>query len=118
MTEASEADRADHALKAKHRAMWALGDYPAVASQIIPELGSELVGECGVGKGDRVLDVAAGSGNAAVPAALRGAEVVASDLTRSSWRSDARPPRRAAPGWTGGRRTRRPCRSRTASSTR
>ncbi|GAA2812661.1 class I SAM-dependent methyltransferase [Kitasatospora aburaviensis] len=81
MTEASEADRADHALKAKHRAMWALGDYPAVASQIIPELGSELVGECGVGKGDRVLDVAAGSGNAAVPAALRGAEVVASDLT-------------------------------------
>ena len=35
----------------------------------------------GVGRGDRVLDVAAGTGNAAVPAALAGAEVVASDLT-------------------------------------
>jgi SAM-dependent methyltransferase len=31
--------------------------------------------------GDRVLDVAAGTGNAAIPAALTGADVVASDLT-------------------------------------
>jgi len=31
--------------------------------------------------GERVLDVAAGSGNAAIPAALRGARVVATDLT-------------------------------------
>jgi ubiquinone/menaquinone biosynthesis C-methylase UbiE len=31
--------------------------------------------------GNRVLDVAAGSGNAAIPAALAGAQVVASDLT-------------------------------------
>ena len=34
---------ADRALKAKHRAMWALGDYPAVAIDVIPELGPELV---------------------------------------------------------------------------
>jgi SAM-dependent methyltransferase len=34
-----------------------------------------------VSGGDRVLDVAAGSGNAAIPAALAGASVVASDLT-------------------------------------
>ncbi|MEE2032940.1 class I SAM-dependent methyltransferase [Rhodococcus chondri] len=72
---------ADRALKTKHRAMWALGDYPAVATEIIPELGTALVAECGVRPGDRVLDVAAGSGNAAIPAALAGATVTASDLT-------------------------------------
>jgi SAM-dependent methyltransferase len=71
----------DRALKARHRAMWALGDYPAVAIDVIPELGPELVAASGVRAGDRVLDVAAGTGNAAVPAALTGAHVVASDLT-------------------------------------
>ena len=81
MTEASEAAQADRTLKAQHRAMWALGDYPSVASHVIPELGSVLVEECGVRRGDRVLDIAAGSGNAAIPAALAGADVVASDLT-------------------------------------
>ena len=78
MTDPVEADRA---LKARHRAMWALGDYAAVANEIIPELGSILVEACGVRRGDRVLDVAAGSGNAAIPAALAGASVVACDLT-------------------------------------
>jgi SAM-dependent methyltransferase len=72
---------ADRALKARHRAMWALGDYPGVAADLIPELGPVLVAASGVGPGDRVLDVAAGTGNAAVPAALAGARVVASDLT-------------------------------------
>ena len=72
---------ADRALKQRHRAMWALGDYPAVAAQLIPDLGATLVQACGIGPGDRVLDVAAGSGNAAIPAALAGASVVACDLT-------------------------------------
>jgi ubiquinone/menaquinone biosynthesis C-methylase UbiE len=72
---------ADRALKAKHRALWASGDYPAVAAELIPELGPELVRACGVKPGDRVLDVAAGSGNAAIPAAVAGAIVTASDLT-------------------------------------
>ena len=72
---------ADRALKARHRTMWALGDYPAVAADVIPELGPELVAASQVRPGDRVLDVAAGTGNAAVPAALTGARVVASDLT-------------------------------------
>jgi ubiquinone/menaquinone biosynthesis C-methylase UbiE len=76
-----EAVDADRALKAKHRAMWALGDYPSVASEIIPDLGAVLVDACGVQPGQRVLDVAAGSGNAAIPAALTGASVVACDLT-------------------------------------
>jgi ubiquinone/menaquinone biosynthesis C-methylase UbiE len=72
---------ADRTVKTRHRAMWALGDYPAVAVDVIPDLGPILVAATGVGRGDRVLDVAAGTGNAAVPAALAGADVVASDLT-------------------------------------
>jgi SAM-dependent methyltransferase len=71
---------ADRALKAKHRAMWASGDYPTLASELIWSLGSTLVDATGVHPGDRVLDIAAGSGNAAIPAALRGGTVVASDL--------------------------------------
>jgi len=43
----------DAALKARHRAMWALGDYPDVAMRIIPELGSALVEVCEVRAGDR-----------------------------------------------------------------
>jgi SAM-dependent methyltransferase len=72
---------ADAALKARHRTMWALGDYPALSSDLISDLGAILVQACEVRPGDRVLDVAAGSGNAAIPAALAGANVVASDLT-------------------------------------
>lgn len=72
---------ADRALKSKHRQVWALGDYPAVAAEVIPQLGRRLVEAVHAGPGQRVLDVAAGSGNAALPAALAGADVVASDLT-------------------------------------
>ena len=74
-------DNPDATLKAKHRAMWALGDYATVAAEVIPNLGAVLVDACGVRAGQRVLDVAAGSGNAAIPAALTGADVVAADLT-------------------------------------
>ena len=49
MTEQPRRRSADRALKAKHRAMWALGDYPAVATEIIPDLGAVLVEACGVG---------------------------------------------------------------------
>jgi ubiquinone/menaquinone biosynthesis C-methylase UbiE len=72
---------ADRALKEKHRAMWAQGDYPALANELIPDLGAILVEACGIKSRQRVLDVGAGSGNAAIPAAMMGAEVVASDLT-------------------------------------
>lgn len=72
---------ADRALKERHRAMWALGDYPTLAAELVASLGEALVQACRVCPGQRVLDVAAGSGNAAIPAALAGAEVVACDLT-------------------------------------
>ncbi|MDL9937710.1 class I SAM-dependent methyltransferase [Gordonia sp. ABSL1-1] len=60
--------------------MWAAGDYPAVADVIAP-LGRRLVDALTLGTADRVLDIAAGAGNAAIPAARTGARVVATDLT-------------------------------------
>lgn len=81
MTATMPAAHDDRALKARHRAMWAMGDYPAVAAATIPALGARLVEVAGVRAQDRVLDVAAGAGNVAIPAAVAGADVIACDLT-------------------------------------
>jgi len=80
MSDTIDEVQADRALKAKHRSVWASGDYHSV-SEVIADLGPVLVQACKVRSGDRVLDVAAGSGNASLPAAAEGAQVVASDLT-------------------------------------
>jgi SAM-dependent methyltransferase len=72
---------ADRALKERHRRMWASGDYPAMARDFLLPLGERLVDAAGVHAGDRVLDIGAGTGNAAIAAARRDARVVASDLT-------------------------------------
>ena len=50
---------AGRALKAKHRAMWAFGDYPAVATDLVSSLGPILVRACQVRPGDRVTTRAA-----------------------------------------------------------
>jgi ubiquinone/menaquinone biosynthesis C-methylase UbiE len=71
----------DRAFKARTRAMWATGDFPRVARETISEVGPTLVAAAGVRSGQRVLDVAAGSGTTSIPAALAGGDVVASDLT-------------------------------------
>jgi len=71
----------DPELKARHRKMWASGDYPSMVETFLLPLGPRLVEACGIEAGDRVLDVAAGTGNAAIEAAKTGANVVASDLT-------------------------------------
>lgn len=81
MPAATDAAHDDRALKTTQRGMWAMGDYPAVANATIPGLGARLVDACEVRAGNRVLDVAAGAGNAAIPASLKGADVVACDLT-------------------------------------
>jgi SAM-dependent methyltransferase len=72
---------ADADLKARHRTMWALGDYSSMVETFLLPLGPRLVEACGIGAGMRVLDVAAGTGNASIPAAQTGAQVTASDLT-------------------------------------
>src|SRR3954470_21002440 len=68
-------------LKQRHRAMWASGDYPSMVETFLTPLGPRLVEACGIGSEHHVLDVAAGTGNASLPAAHRGAHVTASDLT-------------------------------------
>ena len=79
--EPTDLGEADRALKTKHRAMWAMGNYPTVVTDVVAPLGPILVDVAGIKPGDVVLDVAAGSGNAAIPAARAGARVIASDLT-------------------------------------
>ncbi len=74
------ATASDSELKSRHRAMWASGDYPSMVETFLLPLGPRLVEACGIGPGQRVLDVAAGTGNASIPAAKAGADVVASDL--------------------------------------
>ncbi len=81
ITDARASDGVDDELKAKHRKVWSLGNYPAVAKALIPHLGATLVEASGIRPGQDVLDVAAGSGNATIPAAQLGARVVGQDLT-------------------------------------
>jgi ubiquinone/menaquinone biosynthesis C-methylase UbiE len=71
----------DSEIKSRHRELWAAGDYPSMVETFLLPLGARLVAACDVGPGKRVLDVAAGTGNASLPAAQRGGDVVASDLT-------------------------------------
>ena len=81
---------ADQELKAQQRAMWGRGDYHRFATQTVWELGPVLVEACAIRSGQRVLDVAAGSGNTAIRAAEAGARVVASDLTPENFEAGRR----------------------------
>src|SRR5918997_1867637 len=81
MTVQEDPRPADAELKARHAKMWASGDYPSMVDTFLLPLGPRLVEASGIGSGMRVLDVAAGTGNASLPAAERGASVTASDLT-------------------------------------
>jgi ubiquinone/menaquinone biosynthesis C-methylase UbiE len=64
--------------------VWALGDYGRFAKAMTWEVGPVLVEACAIGPRQRVLDVAAGTGNVAIRAAEAGARVVASDVTPES----------------------------------
>jgi ubiquinone/menaquinone biosynthesis C-methylase UbiE len=63
----------------RQRGMWEAGDY-AELSQHISQVGERVVAAAGVESGMRVLDVACGTGNAALPAARAGSEVTGLDL--------------------------------------
>lgn len=67
-------------LTQRQRTMWAAGDYPDIARTIEP-VAHELLDAAGVQAGETLLDVATGSGNAALEAARRGAQVTGLDLT-------------------------------------
>ncbi len=76
--------------KAAARVVWALGDYHRFATATVWDLGPVLVEACGISSGQRVLDVAAGSGNVAIAAARAGASAVASDLTTENFEGGRR----------------------------
>jgi len=65
--------------KERQRAMWAAGDY-ATLSEYIRDVGEFIVERTEVNADMRVLDVACGTGNAALPAARAGADVTGLDL--------------------------------------
>jgi SAM-dependent methyltransferase len=77
-------------LKRTHHAIWAAGDYAAVAELINDAPPRDLLDRVAVRPGEDVLDVATGTGNIALPAAVAGAQVVGLDLTpelfETAWR--------------------------------
>jgi SAM-dependent methyltransferase len=81
------------ALKLKQQATWSAGDY-AVVGTTLQIVGETLAEALDLRAGQRVLDVAAGNGNATLAAARRGCDVVSTDyvgalLKRGQARAEA-----------------------------
>ena len=66
------------ALKTRQQAAWASGDY-AVIGTTLQIVGEQLAEACDLRWDERVLDVAAGNGNATLAAARRGCQVTSTD---------------------------------------
>ena len=66
-------------LKTKLKAMWMSGDFGQIAKQLETNA-EEFINRLGLKPGERVLDVACGSGNTAIPAAQAGAVVTGADI--------------------------------------
>jgi ubiquinone/menaquinone biosynthesis C-methylase UbiE len=66
------------AIKARQQTTWASGDYATIATPLVP-IAEQLCETVDLHAGDRVLDVAAGTGNAALAAARRACDVTATD---------------------------------------
>jgi len=69
-----------NAVKEGQKRMWSAGDYPDLARTIVGAA-EALVERVGARPGENLLDVATGTGNVAIPAALAGASVIGLDLT-------------------------------------
>jgi ubiquinone/menaquinone biosynthesis C-methylase UbiE len=69
-------------IKQKQQATWASGDY-AVVGTTLQIVGESLCEAADLRAGERVLDVAAGNGNASLAAARRWCAVTATDYVRS-----------------------------------
>jgi SAM-dependent methyltransferase len=70
------------AIKQRQQATWASGDY-AVVGTTLQIVGESLAEAADVRAGDRVLDVAAGNGNATLAAARRFARVTSTDYVQA-----------------------------------
>jgi SAM-dependent methyltransferase len=68
------------AIKEGQRRMWTAGDYPDIA-RTIATVAELVVDRAQINAGEGLLDVATGSGNVAIPAAMAGAKVTGLDLT-------------------------------------
>ena len=69
------------ALKVRQQAAWASGDY-AVIGTTLQLVGEQLAEACDLRWDERVLDVAAGNGNATLAAARRGCRVTSTDYVQ------------------------------------
>lgn len=67
-------------LKKKHRATWALGEYDSIADGLTIST-DQTLRVARIRAGERVLDLATGTGITAIAARERGAKVTGSDLT-------------------------------------
>jgi ubiquinone/menaquinone biosynthesis C-methylase UbiE len=63
------------------RATWAAVDFGEIARRAFRGVGKRIVQRVGIGKNERVLDVACGTGTVAIRAAQAGGQVVGLDLT-------------------------------------
>jgi SAM-dependent methyltransferase len=66
-------------LKTKLKSTWMAGDFGQVA-KVIEDSATEFINRLNLKPGDRVLDVACGTGNTAIPAAQAGADVTGVDI--------------------------------------
>ena len=66
-------------LKTRLKSMWMAGDFGQVA-KVIEANAAEFIDRLQLKPGDRVLDVACGTGNLAIPAARAGATVTGADI--------------------------------------
>jgi SAM-dependent methyltransferase len=70
-------------LKSRLKATWMAGDFGQIANFTAHE-GENFVNRIGLAPGTKVLDVACGTGNTAIPAARAGASVIGVDIATNS----------------------------------
>ncbi|MGH7724348.1 MAG: class I SAM-dependent methyltransferase [Candidatus Eiseniibacteriota bacterium] len=67
------------ALKTRLKNVWMAGDFGVIA-RVAAEASHQIIGRLDITPGMKILDVACGTGNSAIPAAQRGAEVIGIDI--------------------------------------